>query len=297
MLRIREIAEDELEDLVSVALEAQPREQATVSGFVDWRNQAGDMVWLLAERDEDTVGAGYALVGWHTPPHRAIGAAFVPPGRAWRRASGSPSSTRSRAGRPSTTARSSKGPVSEDDEGSLAWAARHGYHEIGPELPARPRPDVGRDPGAGAAGGDRDRDVGRPARARAGTMGGRTRGDARHPGRGGGRHRHARGMARARHAGRERRPARRLRRARARRGRRLRQALVLGGQHRASLPRPHRSQAGPPRPRHRRRAQADADRLGEGERLHARCRPRTRSGTSRSAASTSGTATCSSRES
>ena len=48
MLRIREIAEDELEELVSVALEAQPREHATVSGFVDWRNQAGDMVWLLA---------------------------------------------------------------------------------------------------------------------------------------------------------------------------------------------------------------------------------------------------------
>ena len=35
------------------------------------------MVWMLAERDDDTVGAGYALVGWHTPPHRAIGAAFV----------------------------------------------------------------------------------------------------------------------------------------------------------------------------------------------------------------------------
>ena len=36
-----------------------------------------------------------------------------------------------------------EGPVSEDDEGSLAWAARHGYHEMRPELPARPRPDVG----------------------------------------------------------------------------------------------------------------------------------------------------------
>ena len=78
MLRIREIAEDELEELVSVALEAQPREHATAAGFVDWRNQAGDMVWLLAERDDETVGAGYALVGWHTPPYRAIGAAFVP---------------------------------------------------------------------------------------------------------------------------------------------------------------------------------------------------------------------------
>ena len=54
-----------------------PREHATVSGFVDWRRQAADMVWMLAELDDETVGAGYALVGWHTPPHRAIGAALV----------------------------------------------------------------------------------------------------------------------------------------------------------------------------------------------------------------------------
>ena len=24
-----------------------------------------------------------------------------------------------------------EGPVAEDDEGSLAWVARHGYHEVG----------------------------------------------------------------------------------------------------------------------------------------------------------------------
>ena len=47
--------------------------------FVDWRNQAGDMVWLLAERDDETRGAAFGLVGWHTPPHRAIGAALVAP--------------------------------------------------------------------------------------------------------------------------------------------------------------------------------------------------------------------------
>ena len=130
MLRIREIEEDELEDLVAVALAAQPREHATVPGFVDWRNQAGDMVWLLAERDDQTVGGGYGLVDWHTPPHRAIGAAFVPPGgrgagvgiaildalEGWA------------AERDCTEL---EGPVSEDDAGSLGWAARHGYHEAG----------------------------------------------------------------------------------------------------------------------------------------------------------------------
>ena len=130
MLRIREIAEDELEELVSVALEAQPREHATVSGFVDWRNQAGDMVWMLAERHEETVGAGYALVGWHNPPYRAIGAAFVPHDE---RGAGVGiaivDALEGWAAEHGCT--ELEGPVSEDDEGSLVWAAHHGYHEIG----------------------------------------------------------------------------------------------------------------------------------------------------------------------
>ena len=101
-----------------------------MSGFVDWRNQAGDMVWLLAERDEDTVGAGYALVGWHTPPiARSERRSFRRTSAA--RALASRSSTRSRAGRPSTTARSSRVPSPRTTSGSLAWAARHGYHEMG----------------------------------------------------------------------------------------------------------------------------------------------------------------------
>ena len=81
MLGIREIGEDELQELVDVAKAAQPREEASVSGFVDWRRQAAEIVWLLAERDGETVGAGFALTGWHTPAHRAIGASLVPPDR------------------------------------------------------------------------------------------------------------------------------------------------------------------------------------------------------------------------
>jgi mycothiol synthase len=130
MLRIREIAEDELDELVSIVLEAQPREHATVSGFVDWRRQAADMVWLLAERDEDTVGAGFALVGWHTPPHRAIGAALVPPDeRGAAIGIAILDALESWAAEHDCT--ELEGAVAEDDEGSLAWAARHGYHEAG----------------------------------------------------------------------------------------------------------------------------------------------------------------------
>ena len=130
MLRIREIEEDELPELVEVSLAAMPREHATVSGFVDWRRQAADMVWMLAELDDETVGAGYALTGWHTPPHRAIGATLVPPDE---RGGGIGiavlDALEGWAGDHHAT--ELEGPVSEDDEGSLVWAANHGYTEVG----------------------------------------------------------------------------------------------------------------------------------------------------------------------
>jgi GNAT superfamily N-acetyltransferase len=130
MLRIREIGEDELADLVQVARAAMPREDASVSGFVDWREQAGEMVWLLAERDEETVGAGFALVGWHTPPHRAIGSALVPPEH---RSSGVGigllDALEGWAG--DNGASELEGAIAEEDERSLAWAHGRGYSEAG----------------------------------------------------------------------------------------------------------------------------------------------------------------------
>ena len=130
MLRIREIDEDELQDLVDVALAAQPREWASVAGFVDWRRQAADMVWMLAERDLETVGAGFALTGWHTPPHRAIGAALVPPQH--RHAGVGIAVLDALEGWAGEHGASElEGPVQEDDERSLAWAAGRGYTEAG----------------------------------------------------------------------------------------------------------------------------------------------------------------------
>ena len=82
MARIREIGEADLEAFLSVTALATPREATGgVAGMVDWRRQAEDMIWLLAEEDDEVVGAGYALTGWHTPPHRGIGAALVIPAR------------------------------------------------------------------------------------------------------------------------------------------------------------------------------------------------------------------------
>ena len=75
-------------------------------------------------------GQGFALTGWHTPPHRAIGAALVEPAargagtgtavlqalEAWARDRG---------------ATELEGPVQEDDPDSLAWTERRGYVEVG----------------------------------------------------------------------------------------------------------------------------------------------------------------------
>jgi GNAT superfamily N-acetyltransferase len=130
VLGIREIAADELQELVAVSRAAMPREHASVSTFVDWRAQAGEMVWMLAERDGETVGAGFALTGWHTPPHRAIGASLVLPDR---RGAGVGiavlDAIEGWAGDQGAT--ELEGAVSEDDERSLAWAAGRGYTEVG----------------------------------------------------------------------------------------------------------------------------------------------------------------------
>ena len=130
MQAIREIGADELDKLVEISRAAQPREFASVDGFVDWRNQAGETAWLLAERDGEPVGAAYVLTGWHTPPHRGIGAVLVTPDR---RGSGVGTALvqaleRWAAARGVTEL---EGPVSEDDEESLAWTARRGYSESG----------------------------------------------------------------------------------------------------------------------------------------------------------------------
>jgi mycothiol synthase len=130
VLRIREIDEDELPELVAVAKAAQPRQESSPAGFLDWRRQAGAMVWMLAERDLETVGAGFALTGWHTPPHRAIGAALVPPEH---RGAGVGiavlDALEGWAGEQGAT--ELEGGVQEDDQRSLAWAAGRGYVEVG----------------------------------------------------------------------------------------------------------------------------------------------------------------------
>jgi len=131
VVEIREIGEDELQALLEVLAAAMPREETGgAAGFVDWRRQAAEMVWLLAEAGGEVAGAGYALTGWHTPPHRAIGAVLVAPALSGR---GTGDALRAwvehwAAARGATEL---DGSVAEDDERSLAWAAKRGYEEAG----------------------------------------------------------------------------------------------------------------------------------------------------------------------
>jgi mycothiol synthase len=128
---IREIGEAELEAFIGVLAVAMPREETGgIAGLVDWRRQAQDMIWLLAEEDGEVVGAAYGVAGWHTPPHRGIGAALVVTER---RGHGKGDELRSVIERWSAERGITEidAPVAEEDEGSLAWAAARGYEEAG----------------------------------------------------------------------------------------------------------------------------------------------------------------------
>jgi mycothiol synthase len=128
---IRVIAEDELQLLVDVSEAAMPREDTGgVAGFIDWKRQAGAMTWLLAEAEGTVVGGGFALTGWHTPPHRAIGAALVVPEH---RGHGTGDEIRAALERWATEhgATELEGAVAEDDEHTFAWASDRGYVEAG----------------------------------------------------------------------------------------------------------------------------------------------------------------------
>ena len=66
MPEIREIEEDELARWVAVT-KAATNEADTVEGYLDWKRQARETVWLLASEGKEDVGAAIGIGGWHSP--------------------------------------------------------------------------------------------------------------------------------------------------------------------------------------------------------------------------------------
>jgi GNAT superfamily N-acetyltransferase len=126
---VTEINEDELARWV-VVVKAATNEADTAEGYLDWKRQARETVWLLASEGKDDLGAAIGIGGWHSPEGVArgevavlreargsgVGSALLDSLSSWARELGYTDLM---------------GPVKETDDVSLAWAARRGFAEIG----------------------------------------------------------------------------------------------------------------------------------------------------------------------
>lgn len=127
--RVIEIGEEELERFVAT-MRAVWKEADTVEGYLDWKRQARETVWLLATVDGRDVGAAIGIGGWHEPigvaraevrtvedaRGRGVGTALLSAVSGW--AEG-------------LDYVELMGPVRETDAASLGWAARRGFVEVG----------------------------------------------------------------------------------------------------------------------------------------------------------------------
>lgn len=129
MTEIREIHEDELERWVA-ATRAALDEADTVEGYLDWKRQARETIWLLASQDGVDVGTAIGIGGWHAPEGVARGEVRVVAGHRGRGV-GSALLAALSDWAEGLGYRELMGPVKEIDEASLAWASRRGFVEIG----------------------------------------------------------------------------------------------------------------------------------------------------------------------
>ena len=129
MASIREIHEDELDRWVA-ATRAALDEADTVEGYLDWKRQARETIWLLATEDDRDVGTAIGIGGWHSPDGVARGEVRVI-ADARRRSIGSDLLSELAAWAIGLGYVELMGPVKEVDAASLAWAERRGFVEVG----------------------------------------------------------------------------------------------------------------------------------------------------------------------
>ena len=128
-MEIREIHENELGRWVE-AMRAGLDEADTVDGYLDWKRQSRETVWIIASEDGQDVGAAIGIGGWHAPEGVARGEVRV---AADARGRGVGSALLARLSEWATELGYSElmGPVKEVDDASLRWAERRGFAEVG----------------------------------------------------------------------------------------------------------------------------------------------------------------------
>ena len=130
MVDVREIRESELADWVALVGSASGGRGGTVEDYLDWRRQAKDMAWLLAEEEAAPLGAAIAMVGWHTPPGVGRGEVWVVP-EARGRGAGSELFREVARWVSERGCIELESSVREDDPESLSWVVRRGFREVG----------------------------------------------------------------------------------------------------------------------------------------------------------------------
>jgi RimJ/RimL family protein N-acetyltransferase len=130
MVSIAEIEVDGLERLVAVHNTVRSGDPAAVEDFVDWRRQAEDMAWLVAADESRDLAAGIGIIGWHSRPGTAFVEAWTLPEARGRGVGHELYGELLRwAGERGCIAVETA--VDEVDAGSIAWAERRGFREVG----------------------------------------------------------------------------------------------------------------------------------------------------------------------
>ena len=129
MTEVREVAEDELERWIGVTRAALD-EADTVEGYLDWKRQARETIWLLASDGGRDVGTAIGVGGWHAPEGVARGEVRVVGGERGRGVGSTLLAELSRWAR-GLGYTELMGPVKEVDLESLAWTRRRGFAEVG----------------------------------------------------------------------------------------------------------------------------------------------------------------------
>jgi len=126
---IREVNEDELDRWVA-AMRTGLDEADTAEGYLDWKRQARETVWLLATEDGVDVGAAIGIGGWHAPEGVARGEVRIAPAT---RGRGVGSALLAELSAWARRLRYTElmGPVKEVDAESLAWTGKRGFTEVG----------------------------------------------------------------------------------------------------------------------------------------------------------------------